>query len=199
MLASDRSATPFGGLVDGYSRGIEWSDGDRALLGAEVRIRAPRSQRSMGSWWPMGPDAWVEFQALLISASCTTDAPAVQWLCPFAVLDGLGIVTPFNQARPDLIIEERAIALTDQYSDNVPYCSIVGTVVLVMPAGCPISIGELPTSVCTLNAAADSVVYNRQERQVRAKKCEGVPGTLSPRMQRAGTVAAEDNRRAPGS
>jgi len=93
MLTSDRSANPFGDLVDGYFRGNEWSDGDRALLGAAVRIRVPRSQRSfMGSWWPMGSDAWLEFQALLIS--CTTDAPAVQWLCPFTVLDGLSIVSP---------------------------------------------------------------------------------------------------------
>lgn len=156
MLTADRTAAPFGDPLDGYYRGIEWSDGDRALLGAAVRIRVPRSQRSfMGSWWPMGSDAWVEFQALLIS--CTTDAPAVQWLCPFTVLDGLSIVSPFNQARPDLIVEERTVALTDQYSDNVPYGWIVGTVVLVMPAGCPISVGELPASVCALNEAADSV------------------------------------------
>ena len=77
----------------------------------------------------------------------------MQWLCPFTVLDGFSIVSPFNQARPDLIVEERiveerTVALTDQYSDNVSYCWTVGTVVLVMPAGCPISVGESSARFC---------------------------------------------------
>ena len=52
-----------------------------------------------GTW---EADTWVEFRALLIG--CTTDAPAVHWMCPFDVVDGLGVVAAtFNQARLDLI------------------------------------------------------------------------------------------------
>ena len=45
MLTYDRSAEPFGEPIDGHYRGLEWSDGDRALLGVPLRIRVPGSHR----------------------------------------------------------------------------------------------------------------------------------------------------------
>ena len=92
--------------------------------------------------------------------SCTSDAPAVQWLSPFAVLDSLGIVQAFNQAHPDLIVKNRTVCLTDQYSDDV-LCSwvLVGTAVIffkviVSPDGCPIRTGAL---YLVADSASDSV------------------------------------------
>jgi hypothetical protein len=92
-----------------------------------------------GVWWSINGAQAQEFLAVLIS--CTSDAPAVQWLSPFAVLDSLGIVQAFNQAHPDLIVKNRTVCLTDQYSDDVPYRWVVGTAVIRFPDGCPIRNG----------------------------------------------------------
>ena len=171
MLTYDRSAEPFGEPIDGHYRGLEWSDGDRALLGVPLRIRVPGSHRNyVGSWWAVnGAQAAQEFLAVLIS--CTSDAPAVQWLSPFAVLDSLGIVQAFNQAYPDLIVKNRTVCLTDQYSDDVPYSWVVGTAVIVFPDGCPIRTGAL---YLVAGCASDSVwLTGKSSRcaQVSARVC----------------------------
>ena len=111
MLTADRSFVPFGDPIDGYFRGGQWSDGDRALLRAAVRIRVTRAQREyVGSWWPEDSAPWVEFLAILISV--TADAVAMKWLMPYDLMARLSLVTSFNQANPGLFVEDRTVVLT---------------------------------------------------------------------------------------
>jgi hypothetical protein len=153
VLTADTSSAPFGACVDSDGsqcyRGIQWSNGDRALLGCVLRVRVPRAHRVyMQDWWPDGNPPWAEFLGVLTQVcECHT----LNWLTPWDVLNARGLVAAFNAAHPSLLVLERTVALSSDYSDDVPSAWLVGTASVTAVSGIDIQFGELDAYVLWLH------------------------------------------------
>lgn len=148
VLTADATAEPFGLVIEqeGEScyRGLQWANGDRALLRAVLRVRVPRSfAHYMGDWWPTGNPPWAEFLAALMRVGEAHNT--MKWMAPESVLSDRGLTQGWNASNAMLIVE-RTVALTSEYSDDVPHHWLVGTACVVSTVEARIEFGAVHTS-----------------------------------------------------
>ena len=139
------SAETFGQSIEHAYAGIRWRNGDKALLLSCLCVRVPRTRRGyMGDWWPAGHHDWIEFHGLLMRVS--THSLTVKWIVPFWILERDMLVHQWNQQRqdqdPDFCVRVNEVALSSQYSDDVPFKWIAGTAALRLPRHVDIKLGK---------------------------------------------------------